>query len=48
MIIHDIDSVCHGQTNMMLFADDTKLYSEIGCPSLLQSSLNNLATLTDA
>jgi len=45
--IKDIDSVCHGRTNMKLFADSAKLYSEIelnDCSLFLQTSLNNLAT----
>jgi len=29
IFINDIDSVCHSRTNMKLFADDAKLYSEI-------------------
>jgi ribonuclease P/MRP protein subunit RPP40 len=29
IFINDIDSVCHGQTNIKLFADDAKLYSAI-------------------
>jgi len=29
IFINDIDSVCHGQTNIKLFTDDAKLYSEI-------------------
>jgi len=47
IFINDIDSVCHGRTNMKLFADDAKLYSEIDindCSLSLQTSLNNLAT----
>jgi len=47
IFIDDIDSVCHGQTNMKLFADDAKLYSEIDlndCSLSLKTSLNYLAT----
>jgi len=47
IFINDIDSVCHSRTNMKLFADDTKLYSEIDlndCSLSLQTSLNSLAT----
>ena len=29
IFINDIDSVCHGRTNMELFVDDEKFYSEI-------------------
>jgi len=46
LFINDIVSVCHGLTNMKLFADDAKLYSERDlndCSSSLQTSLNNLA-----
>jgi len=47
--INDIDSVCvcHCRTNMKLFADDAKLYSEIDindCSLSLLTSVNNLAT----
>jgi len=48
IFINDIDSVCHGQTNMKLFADDAKLYSEIdlnACSLSLQTSLKNLVGL---
>jgi len=47
IFINDINSVCHGQTYMKLFADDAKLYCEIdlnGCSLSLQTSLNNLTT----
>jgi len=47
LFINDIDSVCHGRSNMKLFADDAKLYSEIDlndCSLSLQTSLNKLAT----
>jgi hypothetical protein len=50
IFINDIDSVCHGQTNIKLFADDAKLYSEIDLNDRsvsLQTSLNNLATWAD-
>jgi hypothetical protein len=51
IFINDIDCVCHGKTNLKLFADDAKLYSEIDLSchsSSLQSSLNNLATWAEA
>jgi hypothetical protein len=51
IFINDIDSVCHGQTKMKLYADDAKLYSEIvlkDCSLSLQTSLNNLSTWADA
>jgi len=47
IFINDIDSVCHGNTSLKLFADDAKLYCKIDliAPSAtLQQSLNNLAT----
>jgi len=47
IFINDIDSECHGRTNMELFADDAKLYSELDlndCSLSLQTSLNNLGT----
>jgi len=39
--------MCHGRTNMKLFADDAQVYSEIdinNCPLSLQTFLNNVAT----
>lgn len=51
IFINDIDSVCHGQTNIKLFADDAKLYSAIDLKDhslSLQISLNNLVTWADA
>ena len=51
LFINDIDSVCHGQTNIELFADDAKLYSELDLNDRsvsLQTSLDNLATWADA
>jgi len=47
IFINDIDIVCHGRTNMKLFTDDVKLYSEIYlnvCSLSSHTSLNNLAT----
>jgi ribonuclease P/MRP protein subunit RPP40 len=45
--INEIDSVCCGNTTLQLFADDTKLYSNINVDSdslTLQQSLDRLAS----
>jgi len=47
IFISDIDSVCHGQTNIKLFADDAKLYNVVDlheCSLSLYTSLIIIAT----
>ena len=50
IFINDIETVCCGDTDLQLFADDLKLYSSVNvsCNSLtLQQSIDNLALWAD-
>ena len=50
IFINDIETVCCGDTDLQLFADDLKLYSsvKVSCNSLtLQQSIDNLALWAD-
>ena len=47
LIINDLESICCGESNFMLFADDAKLYSrvDINQPiTSLQQSYNHLCS----
>ena len=51
IFINDLDSICCGESSIMLFADDAKLYSrvEIDQPSIsLQHSLERLSTWAES